>query len=81
MNLCICGHAFDLHNDITKRCCFRVMLGWDRTIDLPAMRTCNLCPPSGFQQAVASASFANAWPKEHRINRDELRGIYGTEGA
>lgn len=54
---CICGHRFDAHNDITKRCCFRVTVGLDfdglpypdpDEYPNPVSRICDLCPPSGF---------------------------------
>jgi hypothetical protein len=66
-DLCVCGHAFDQHNDITKRCCFRVTVGLDRgeSDTDPITRICDLCPPSGFTTGFDAGIFGLTWPREH----------------
>lgn len=78
---CVCGHEYDDHNDITKRCCFSVLVGLDfdglpypdpNEAPNPVSRWCDLCPPSGFTISNDAGIYGtHAWPKN-----DWLRG-YG----
>lgn len=71
---CICGHDLDAHNDITKRCCFRVTVGLDTDglpypdpdeAPNPVSRFCDLCPPSGYTESGFDHSlYGRMWPRE-----------------
>lgn len=88
---CICGHAFDAHNDITRRCCFNVTVGLDldglpypdpEEAPNPILRYCDLCPPSGFtERGEDMGLYGEGWPREHQLRgygeRENWRPIDG----
>lgn len=74
---CLCGHRFDEHNDITRRCCFRVRVGLDldglpypdpNEAPDPISRNCDLCPPSGFTtEGYIDNLYGKMWPRSDWI--------------
>lgn len=75
-DICICGHEWGDHNDITKLCCWTVVVGRLSAEDdnLAMVRVCALCPPTtGFIDATHT--YPGTWPEPDFIIAPES-GVY-----